>query len=126
MERVSFAPFSMRCCHSLIMEFFKKLFGGAKTLKNETSEAVFIYSQCDTCGETFRNRIDKQYDLQINYEDEGPAYRTHKELIGSQCRTKLLLDLEFDQSKRLTAKEIQNGHFITREEFETEENGFQG
>jgi uncharacterized protein YktA (UPF0223 family) len=107
------------------MEFLKKLFGGSKTPKDETAEAVFIYSQCEKCQEKFRNRIDKQYDLQMNYADEGPAYRSHKELIGSKCRNKILVDLEFDQSKRLIAKSIQNGEFITREEFEAEMTGEQ-
>ncbi len=103
------------------MGFLKKLFGGANVPKDETAEAVFIYSQCERCQEKFRNRINKQYDLQMNYADEGPAYRTHKGLIGSQCRNKIIVELEFDQSKRLIAKSIQNGKFITRAEFEAEE-----
>lgn len=101
------------------MEFLKKLFsGGTKGPKDESSEAVFIYSQCEKCGEKFRNRIDKQFDLQMNYEENGPAYRTHKELVGAQCRNTIILDLEFDQQKRLREKSIERGQFITREEYE--------
>ena len=101
------------------MSFLKKLFSGkSKGPKDETSEAVFIYSQCDKCQEKFRNRIDKQFDLMINYADNGPAYQTHKELIGARCRNTIILDLEFDNQKRLIGKAIQNGQFITREEFE--------
>ena len=104
------------------MGFLKKLFsGGPKTLKDETSEALFIYSQCDKCQEKFRNRIDKQYDLMMNYADTGPAYRSHKELIGGHCRNVIMIDLEFDQQKHLTGKSIQNGRFITREEYEAQE-----
>ena len=104
------------------MGFFKKLFsGGPKVPKDETAEAIFIYSQCDKCQETFRNRIDKQYDLMATYADDGPAYRAHKELIGALCRNTVVVDLEFDQQKRLTGKAIQHGHFITREEFEGQE-----
>ncbi len=102
------------------MKFLKKLFSGkgGKGWKDETSEAVFIYSQCDKCRETFRNRIDKSYDLMMDYEDDGPAYRTRKELIGSRCRNRIILALEFDAQKRLSAKSAENGQFITREEFE--------
>lgn len=104
------------------MGFFKKLFsGGPKVPKDETSEAVFIYSQCDKCQEKFRNRIDKQWDLIMNYADSGPAYRTHKELIGARCRNVIIVDLEFDTQKRLTGKSIQNGKFITHEEYEGQE-----
>ncbi len=86
--------------------------------KDETADAVFIYSQCDKCQEKFRNRIDKTYDLLRNYADTGPAYTAHKELIGSQCRNVLILDLEFDAQRRLQEKTIQNGTFITRGEYE--------
>ncbi|PIE32683.1 hypothetical protein CSA56_14440 [candidate division KSB3 bacterium] len=104
------------------MGFWKKLFSGGQTArKDETNEAIFIYSQCDKCQEKFRNRIDKQYDLMATYADEGPAYRSHKELIGGKCHNKLIVDLEFDQQKHLRSKNIQHGRFITREEFEGQE-----
>ena len=102
------------------MGFLKNLFsGGPKTLKDEASEAIFIYSQCDTCQEKFRNRIDKSHDLLQNYADTGPAYTAHKEIIGSSCRKVITVDLEFDAQRRLTGKAIQNGKFITRAEFES-------
>ena len=102
------------------MGFWQKLFsrGGQKAWKDETSEALFIYSQCDKCQEKFRNRIDKRYDLMMTYTDDGPPYRSHKEIIGSRCRNKIIVDLEFDSQKHLTAKTVQNGSFITPEEFE--------
>jgi len=101
------------------MSFLKKLFsGGTKAPKDETSREVFIYSQCDKCQEKFRNRIDKNYNLLQNYADTGPAYTVHKELIGAYCRNVIVLDLEFDTQRRLQRKSIQNGKFITREEYE--------
>ena len=101
------------------MSFLKKLFsGGPKVPKDETSEAVFIYSQCEKCQEKFRNRIDKRHDLLHNYADTGPAYTTHKEIIGAYCRNVIIVDLEFDAQRRLQGKSIQNGTFITREEYE--------
>ncbi len=100
------------------MAFWSTWFGGANALKDDTAEAMFIYSQCAKCGEKFRNRIDKQHDLQTNYEDAGPAYRSHKELVGSRCRNLVVIDLEFDERKRLIGKEIQQGRFLSREEFE--------
>ncbi len=103
------------------MGFWEKLFGGSKAPKNETSEALFIYSQCDKCQEKFRNRIDKYHDLLQNYEESGPAYTAHKEIIGAHCRNLIIVDLEFDAQRRLQNKSIQNGRFITREEYEAQE-----
>ena len=106
------------------MGILQKLFGGGspKTPKDETSEYLFIYSKCAKCGELFRNRIDKLYDVQVSYEDGGQSYRAHKELVGARCRKIVVIDLEFDQQKRLVAKEIQNGQFLTREEYEASHN----
>jgi hypothetical protein len=101
------------------MSFWKKLFsGGPQPPKDETTEAIFIYSQCKKCQEKFRNRIDKRHDLQTNYADTGPAYMAHKEIVGAYCRNILIVDLEFDERRRLQDKRIQNGTFITREEYE--------
>ena len=106
------------------MGLLQKIFGGgsSKPPKDETSEYLFIYSRCGKCGELFRNRIDKLYDVQVSYEDGGQTYRTHKELVGGRCRKIVVIDLEFDQQKRLVAKEIQNGQFLTREEYEAAQN----
>jgi len=104
------------------MSFWKKLFSGkSKGWQAETAEALFLFSQCDQCQEKFRNRIDKRFDLQMNYSDSGPAYRTHKELIGARCRNKVIIDLEFDQRKHLLNKSIENGRFISREEYDDEQ-----
>jgi hypothetical protein len=104
------------------MSFWKTLFaGGTKPPKDETAEAVFIYSQCERCQEKFRNRIDKTHDLLRNYADAGPAYTAHKELVGAYCRNIITIDLEFDEHKRLQDKSIQHGQFITREAYEEQE-----
>lgn len=101
------------------MGFWQKLFsGGAKVWKDETAEAIFIYSQCTNCQEKFRNRIDKQHDLLQNYAETGPAYTAHKEIIGSRCRKVILVDLAFDPQRRLQDQSIRNGRFITREDYE--------
>ena len=107
---------------TLKMGFLQKLFsGGPKAQKDETAEAIFIYSQCNKCQEKFRNRIDKQHDLLQNYAESGPAYTAHKEITGSRCRNVLVVDLEFDAQRRLQDKSIQNGRFISREGYEGQE-----
>lgn len=106
-----------------MMEFLKKLFSMKPSApKDETADAIIVYSQCAKCREKFRNRIDKHHDVLQNYDETGSAaYIAHKEFIGARCRNTIILDLEFNAQRRLTGKAIQNGVFLTREEFEGEE-----
>jgi len=74
--------------------FFGKLFGKKE---EDSSEFIWIYSQCDKCGEKFRT----------------------KELIGASCPNRINLHLEFDRSYRKISEEISGGHFITKDEYQS-------
>ncbi len=97
--------------------FFKKLFGKKE---EDSSEFLWIYSQCDKCGEKFRTLVRKYNDLTPTYKDEGPAYILKKELIGASCLNRINLHLEFDRSYRKISEEITGGHFISKEKYQTE------
>ena len=75
--------------------FFKKLFGKRE---EDSSGLLWVYSQCDKCGEKFRTLIRKYNDLAPTYKDDGPAYILRKELIGASCPNRVNLYLEFDRS----------------------------
>jgi len=47
--------------------FFKKLFGKGE---EDSSGMLWIYSQCDKCGEKFRTLIRKYNDLAPTYKDD--------------------------------------------------------
>jgi len=96
--------------------FFKKLFGKKE---EDSSGFLWIYSQCDKCGEKFRTLIRKYNDLTPTYKDDGPAYVLKKELIGASCPNRINLHLEFDRGYRKISEEITGGHFITEEDYQS-------
>lgn len=97
--------------------FFKKLF--SKNEKNSRSnELIWIYSQCDKCGEKFRTVIQKSHDLMPTYQDDGPAYILKKELIGKSCPNRINLTIQFDKNYNRLSEDITGGHFISKEEYE--------
>ena len=102
------------------MSIFSRLFGSkpaAPAGTDETDAAIFIYARCSKCGEKFRSRLIKEHDLVQNFEG-GPAFTAHKELVGGRCRTVVTVNLEFDARRRLTDRTIENGSFLTREEYD--------
>jgi len=71
-----------------LFSFFGKLFGQ----KDQNSDKlIWIYTQCDQCGEKFRTVIQKNHDLTPTYQKEGPAYILRKEIIGSSCPNRINL-----------------------------------
>jgi hypothetical protein len=96
--------------------FFKKLFGKRE---EDSSGLLWIYSQCDECGERFKTLIRKYNDLSPTYKEEGPAFIFKKELIGSSCHNRVNLYLGFDKNYRKISEEITGGHFITKEEYQS-------
>jgi len=82
---------------------FKKLFGKRE---EGPSGLLWIYSQCDECGEKFKTLIRKYNDLSPTYKEEGPAFIFRKELIGSSCHNRVNLYLGFDKNYRKISEEI--------------------
>jgi len=101
----------------MVFSLFKKIFG--KNEKNtQSNEQVWIYTQCDKCGEKFRTVIQKSHDLMPTYQDDGPAYILKKELIGKSCPNKINLTIQFDKNYNRLSEEITGGHFISRENYD--------
>jgi len=96
--------------------FFKKILGRRE---RDAMGLLWIYTQCDKCGEKFKTIIRKYNDLTPTYKDDGPAFIFRKELIGSFCHNRVNLYLGFDKNYRKMSEEITGGHFITEEEYQS-------
>ena len=81
----------------MVFSLFKKFFGKNKN-NTQSNEQIWIYTQCDKCGEKFRTVIQKSHDLMPTYQDDGPAYILKKELIGKSCPNKINLTIHFDKN----------------------------
>lgn len=100
----------------MFFPFLRKLF---VQKDSHSDELIWIYTQCDQCGEKFRTVIQKNHDLTPTYQKEGPAYILRKEIIGSSCHNRINLTIKFDQNYNRLSEEITGGHFISKEEYET-------
>ncbi len=89
----------------------KKLFGGGPS--REPSEGFFLNVRCNACDEKFNLFVNKSTDLAQKFDDRGNiTYFLNKEIIGSQCRNLIYVTMEFDGSKNLVSRKIENGEFI--------------
>jgi hypothetical protein len=100
----------------MTMSFLKKL-GSFLTGEGESGDdAYWFYVRCGNCGEKLRIRVNKQFDLQPNYETGG--HTLAKEMMDSKCFHLMYARIEFDKDYRETSRDITGGEFITREEYE--------
>lgn len=97
------------------MGFLKKLFGGEKEYKDE--HGIYFYVQCDHCGDKVQLRADKRHDL--NRAEGGYVWR--KTIVDSRCFRKMPTVVHLDRDYNVIHKEIEGGHYITKEEYEAEE-----
>ena len=98
------------------MDSLKSLFaGGQEGDKN----AYWVYVRCRRCGEVIKTRIDMRNDL--SRLDDG-GFVVKKTLVGAQrCFERIEVKLTFDEKRELSDREIAGGDFITREEFEADD-----
>jgi hypothetical protein len=88
----------------------KRLSGG---VSSRSTEGFFLRVRCSACGEVFNLFINKSTDLSQRFlEGGGVSYFLSKEIIGGYCRNTIRVRMEFDGSKRLLSREIENGEFI--------------
>ena len=89
----------------------------------EDRNTLWIYVQCEACGEVIASRINLLNDLSVTYSGGGKAFQWRKQLIGSKrhCYKPIAVELEFDDRRMLTWREIDGGEFVTREEYLVQE-----
>jgi len=96
-----------------------KLFSALAGSADEDERALWLYVQCDHCGEKIRVRVDKVNDLQQEFgEDTITGYTLHKDIIGQKCFRMLTAEVHFDRNRKVLSQSITGGHFITRQEYE--------
>jgi hypothetical protein len=97
---------------------FKKLaekFFGKEAAPRATG-GFFLNVRCSNCGEKFNLFINKQFELIQNFHEDGRVdYLLKKEIYGMGCRNHIHVTMEFDGSKNLLSKRIENGEFIEDE-----------
>jgi hypothetical protein len=104
------------------MGFFKKMASFLSATPRDI-ETLGLYVRCDKCGEALGTRIHLRHDLSPLYgeDGQGAAYLVRKTLVGSKrCFQPIEVELTFDANRKVIAREITGGQFITEEEYEAE------
>jgi restriction endonuclease S subunit len=83
------------------------------------------YVRCSRCGENIPVRVNLYNDLARQYDkgSEG-AYYVRKGIVGSgktNCFQTIEVKLFFDAQRRVVSRYISGGEFITREEFQAQQ-----
>jgi len=96
------------------MGFLKKLQSVFTAPSSTDKRILWVYVQCDKCGEVLQGRVDLYNDLSIQDAGESAGYFCRKVLIGSQrCYQPMEVELTFDKNRKLTNQEIKGGKFAT-------------
>jgi hypothetical protein len=89
----------------------KKFFGAGP--RGQSQDGFFLDVRCSACGEVFHLFVHSATDLVQNLDEAGGVtYSLKKEIVGAACRNLIRVRMEFDGSKNLVAREIENGEFL--------------
>jgi hypothetical protein len=106
------------------MDILKKLNNIFKAPSPKLERALYLYVQCDRCGEKMRARVDMWNELTPEYDEKGDdaaSYHCRKVLIGEKlCFQPIELSLRFNKNHKLIGQEIKGGKFIEEEEYESD------
>jgi hypothetical protein len=104
------------------MNLFERLRKILSSPAPRTERALYLYVQCNKCGEKLKARVDIWNELTPEYEgnsDDASSYFCRKVLVGEkQCYQPIELRLKFDKNHRLLDQTIMGGKFIDQGEFE--------
>lgn len=103
------------------MSFFRKLFTGGNPLMPKPTDAsdpnaLWLYVRCGRCGAPVAIRVDTRNDISTDYETGGRFLR--KEIMDSSCFQLMYATVQFDGSGSITARTVERGEFLTRDEYE--------
>lgn len=94
------------------MNFLKNLFGGVGAPQDD---ALYLYVQPKMCKEIVRVRIDMKN--QLSREEDDSGFFVRKTARGQRCPFAAEMLLRFDSNRRMIEKTIENGTFVTEEEY---------
>ena len=108
-----------------ILSFMKKLssiFSGSGTTDDAHSHREYV--RCSRCGEKLVARVDLRNELTPTYDEGEGAYYARKAVYGSgatRCFQMVDVEVYFDAQRRLVSRYVTGGEFITRDEYEAED-----
>ena len=103
------------------MNILKKLGRILASPPPSTERALYLYIQCERCGEKLQARVDMWNELTPEYGEKGDdaaSFHCRKVLVGeNKCFQPIELKLRFDKKHKLVGKQIQGGKYIEEAEY---------
>ena len=97
-----------------IVDTIKSMLGGKGGPQDPN--ILWLYVRCKRCGTPLAVRVDLRNDPSHDYDSGG--YVLRKEMMDAKCFSLMTAEIHFDPQKKIIAREIDRGEFITREEYE--------
>ncbi len=94
-----------------IVNFLKKLLGGAGPGEKNI---LSLYVRPKRCDKIVRVRINLYNDLSLS---DGDGYHCRKTARAARCPFAAEIFLRFDKNRRLLEQEIENGEFVSEENY---------
>ena len=94
------------------MNFLKNLFGGGNRSKDG---GYYVYIKPKMCQEVVRVRINLNNDLSPTEDYNG--YWIRKVASATRCPFQAEFTLQFDKSRKLVDRMIENGEFVSEEDY---------
>jgi hypothetical protein len=95
----------------MLKKLARKLFGGGAPAGS--ADGFFLDVRCSACGEEFHLFINRTTDLVQNFDEKGNVtHSLNKEIVGSRCRNRIHVRMEFDGRKKPVSRLIEKGEFI--------------
>lgn len=96
------------------MNFLKKWFGGGGS-RGGDGRSFYVYVRPKRCDQLVEVRIDLLNDL--SQDEQGDGYFIRKTAQAIRCPFPAEMTLHFDKNRRYVGGEIENGEFVTSEEY---------
>jgi len=99
-----------------------RLLGGCKEPSLASGgSSLSLVVRCEECGELIAVRIDKDRELQAEYDEAtGGArptqYLLRKEIVGADCQNLISFTIRLDAELRVVERGIEGGEFIEPEQ----------
>jgi hypothetical protein len=107
------------------MSFLKRLGKIFSSPPSKSDRAVYLYVQCDKCGEMMQARVDLWNELSPEFDaksENAVSYHCRKVLVGEKrCYQPIELTLKFDKNHILVEKQIHGGKYINEAEFNNQD-----
>src|SRR5438046_2983190 len=91
------------------MGFLKKLFGGGSAAPQDGG--MYFYIKLNRTEEIVRLRL--ATDRELNPEDEGDGYVSHKLIVGPKSFKRSEATFYFDANRQYTNAEVEGGELTT-------------